>query len=236
MKKIKLNFFYIHGINTSNPNFHKLWKKRISDIIGEYKKDTKPESSIDEEKLYIKINHIPIKWESVSWIHDLQLIGLSKYFRDQVVTEIISHLENKKENNNSHNMFISHSFGSVWIYKAISRIIESNHEMIPHWNVMVGGALGGTNLPFGGIYIKMLREKHQIYNKPKEINRWFNLINPDDYVSTWIHSINGLENKIIEYGSFNPGLSEHDAMYYLNSDEFEHIVTQFLSDSINKSV
>jgi len=106
---IEANFVYIHGLNTSNNKFSEEWQKAINDIVLR----ANPE---------IKANHFPVKWSSTSWMIDLQNIYMYKKWRDSQINKVIEQIKNC---GGKPTFVISHSWGSVWAYKAIMRMSRS---------------------------------------------------------------------------------------------------------------
>ena len=191
----------VHGLNTINPWYYKSWVKEI------------PNSQ------HMKI--CPVKWKSWSWEKDLFNIYMSKIYRDQQIQKIIDEI--KKAGNNPI-LLISHSWGTVWTYKAWHRLKDELKG--PIWSVMVGAALGGTNLPFGSIYVDAIKQEYSKEKTPENIERLFNLYNNDDYISSRVF-IDRMENFRIDTGGFNPGFQEHNATLYFKTMEFHWILEQF---------
>jgi len=199
------NIIYVHGLNTANPFYHKKWSKNI------------PESSILKQ-------HI-VKWDSWSWEKDLFRIYMSKVYRDKQIQKVIDKITECKD---EPTLIIPHSWGTVWTYKAWNRMNKAGllkNQNI--WIVMVGAALGGTNLPFGGVYIKKIQEQYRIDKTPPQIQKLFNIYNDDDYVSSRIY-MDRMENLKIDVGGFHPGMQEHDATIYFKTMEFRYIMQSFM--------
>ena len=196
---------WVHGLNSPNPTkTYDGWKNTI------------PESN--------QFDILPVKWKSKNWNEDLFNIYMSKIYRDAQIQKVIDAV---KQTNGIPTLWISHSWGTVWSYKAWKRLSAANELKAPIWIVLVGAALGGTNLPFGGIYVEQVKKEYTGSPSPKELERMINIYNNDDYVSSRVF-IDRLENMRVDPGGFHPGFQEHDAKIYFKTMEFRMIMQQFM--------
>ncbi len=225
-----MNIIYIHGINTKNNKFYVEWNSKVKNILNDFCEEL---SEITETDIKLVMTAIPFKWESRSWIEDLQKIALSKFFRDKIINSLKELISIDSPYKKDHTIIISHSFGAVWVYKAVMRLLKEKKLSNNLSSIMLGGALGGTNLPFGGVYVKALREKESLPKVPPNFDIWYNFYNPDEYVSTKLF-IPGVKNIKIDIKDFDPGLDEHDANYYIDHPEFEKALKEIIDLVIKK--
>lgn len=227
---MKPHIILIHGINCWNPFYYRSWIKAIPGAD--------------------RFNIIPVKWKSRSWNTDLMNIFFSKVYRDEQIAKVTQAI---LSTGTDPVILLSHSFGTVWAYKAWHRLQEriqmhpakpgSNAIQSPYsvllgkkvWSVMVGAALGGTHIPFGGVYIDIIKNEYMSEKPPVFIDRLINLYNKDDYVSSQI-SMQRMENIKIESGGFNPGFQEHDAVHYLKTTQFQKIINEFAEKYSSKDI
>lgn len=195
----------IHGINTTNPWFYRPWVKCIPEI-----------------KQY-NLNVIPVKWSSWSWEKDLFRIFIDKVYRDNQINKVIKAINSTKDPI----FLLSHSWGTVWVYKAIHRMAKDNTIKDKRiWVVMCGSPLGGTELPFGKPYIDIISKVYSNEKTPQEIEKLYNLWNKDDYVSGTCF-MDRMENRNVIVDGFSPGLNEHRIEYYLKDPIFKEIIGSF---------
>lgn len=218
MTSIPKTIIYVHGLNTANPNYSSAWTKSIMKLINNI--------GGNNGDFIIK----SVKWKSKSWTEDLINIYMSKIYRDEQINKVKEMIINS--NTEDPLMIITHSWGSVWVFKALWRLAKTNPELLSGrkiWLVFIGGALGGTNIPFAGVYIKALKEKYDTSQCPQEIERFINFYNEDDYVSTRLFAFkNKVENIKVNIPGFNPGLQEHSAIFYFETPEFENLLKEFI--------
>lgn len=237
----KARIIYVHGINTSSKRFFDGWDAEIRSTIDQFM------TSKGAEKDSYVIESIPVKWESRSWHADCFNIWSYRTFRDRQISRVMEAIRKcSMDYPETPVIVLGHSWGAVWCYKALHRLQRSPEYVgqgavradgttvvspLPRtiYHVMIGGALGGTNMPFVSEFIRALRERDFSsgkYKIPKEIVKWYNFYNKDDHVSSKFF-YTGVDNREVVVGQFRPGLQEHDAMLYISSEPFKRMLAEF---------